>query len=102
MDLVYFNLFEGIIFISYLISNLLKNLKSYSFYEMFTSSEWISKSGILFAFLIFWPNILIQKLITKNIDLYYSYLYISNSIGYITLFIFLSLSFYAARKSRVN
>ena len=102
ISLDYFNLCEGIFFISLLSINLITQLKKSSFFEMFSNSIWISKSGILLAFLVFWPNSVIQNILIRNLKFFYKYLFISNSIGYLILYIFLSFSFYASRKSRIN
>ncbi len=102
LSLDYFNLFEGIFFISILSIGLITQLRKSSFSETFLNSIWISKSGILLAFLVFWPNSVIQNVILKNLKLFYKYVFISNSTGYLILYIFLSFSFYASRKSRIN
>ena len=102
MSLEYFNLIEGIFIISFNISDIIKQINKTSFFETFSESEWIAKSGILLSFLVFWPNSVIQKFIIQNIIIFYPYLFISNSIGYLILFTFLSLSFYASGKSRNN
>jgi hypothetical protein len=102
LSLEYFNLIEGIFIISFSIHDIINQINKTSFFETFSESEWIAKSGILLSFLIFWPNSVIQKLIIENINIFYYYSFIANSIGYLILFTFLSLSFYASGKSRVN
>lgn len=102
LSLEYFSLIEGIFIISFNISDIMKQINRTSFFETFSESEWIAKSGILLSFLVFWPNSVIQKFIIQNISIFYHYLFISNSIGYLILFTFLSLSFYASGKSRNN
>lgn len=102
ISLEYFNLIEGLFIISYLVLDIIKQINRKSFYETFIENEWISKSGILLSFIVFWPNSVIQKMIIENISDFYYYLFISNSLGYLILFTFLSLSFYASGKSRAN
>lgn len=102
LSLEYFNLIEGIFIISFITSDIIRQIYRTSFFETFSGSEWIAKSGILLSFLVFWPNSVIQKFIIQNIGIFYYYLFISNSVGYLILFTFLSLSFYASGKSRNN
>lgn len=102
LSLEYFNLIEGVFIISYLVADIIKQINRTSFYETFNENEWIAKSGILLSFIVFWPSSVIQKIIIENISVFNYYMFISNSIGYIILFTFLSLSFYVSGKSRVN
>ena len=97
-----FNLFEGLFIITVIIIKLINQLRDWPFFETVSNSIWISKFGILLGFLIFWPNSVIIKLVTNNLNEFYNYLFISNSIAYLVFFIFLSFSFYVSRKSRIN
>ena len=102
INLNYFNLFEGLFIITVIILKLINQLRDWPFFETVTNSIWISKFGILLAFLIFWPNSVIIKLVTNSLNEFYNYLFISNSLAYLIFFIFLSFSFYVSRKSRIN
>jgi len=93
---------EGVFFIVSLLFTIINQIRKNSISELINNSEWIICIGILLAFLILWPNSVIQKFFILNVKDFYNYFFITNSIAYLIMFNLISLSFHVARKSRNN
>jgi len=102
ITLDYFYVMEGILLLVYISNDLIKFFNKNELNQVVKNDVFIAKTGILLSFSVFWPSSLIQNLVLKNIKILHSYFFISNSIGYLIMFVFFSISFYASRKSRIN
>ena len=93
LNIDYFLLIEGIIIELLIIKYFLVNPKKLLSNKAYSDSNFISLTGIFLAFAILWPTSVIKNLKFIDFETFYPLEIIGNSVGYLILFISLSISF---------
>jgi len=98
LNINYFLLIEGIIIELLIIKYFLVNPKKLLSNKAYSDSNFISLTGIFLAFAILWPTSVIKDLKFIDFETFYPLEIIGNSVGYLILFISLSISFNGTSK----
>lgn len=93
LNIDYFLIIEGIIIELLIIKYFLTNPKKLLSNKVYSDSKFICLVGIFFSFAILWPTSVIKNLKFIDFDTFYPLEIIGNSVGYLILFISLSISF---------
>jgi hypothetical protein len=96
----YFVLFGGLWIEGILLVYFIKELKNNKIYFLISDPNNIACAGIFLSYIIIWPVNVLQNLYIQYLSSFFSFLFLSNSLGYFILFTFLITSFHASRKSR--
>jgi hypothetical protein len=99
INLRYFLIFEGIFILFFVIQYLLKEIRKKILYNIFSDPIYIASMGIFLSFSLIWPGSLLIDLFNHKLNFYYTVFEIINFSGYIILFNFFTVAFYARRKS---
>lgn len=89
----YFRIISGIILQYLIIRNLYLKISLSGLSTNFKNPIIIVCSGILLSFSIIWPTSLMESIVITNFNFFYSYLILTNTIGYLIFFTSLSIAF---------
>jgi len=98
LNIDYFLLIEGFIIELLIIKYFLVNPKKLLSNKVYSDSNFISLTGIFLAFAVLWPTSVIKNLKFIDFETFYPLEIIGNSVGYLILFISLSISFNGTSK----
>ena len=96
----YFVLVGGLWIEAILLVHFIKQLKTKQLSTLISDPNNIACAGIFLSYIIIWPVNVLQNLYIQYLSSFFSFLFLSNSLGYFIFFIFLITSFHASRKSR--
>lgn len=97
-----FLLIEGPIILILALNYLVNSMRSIGITNCIQEPNFYATLGIFLSFLILWPSNILFDNFLKNRNIYFNFLFISNSIAYFIFFSFLIFSFYGTRKSGIN
>jgi len=97
-----FLLIEGPIILTFALNYLINSMRIKGITSSIQEPNFFATLGIFLSFLIIWPTSILFDALLKNRNLYFNFLFISNSVSYLIFFSFLIFSFYGTRKSGIN
>lgn len=96
----YFVLLGGVWVETILLYFIINSIKTSQLNALFSNPNYIACSGFFLSYIIILPVNVLQNLYVKYVRSFFSFLFLSNSLAYFILFIFIIISFYVSGKSR--
>ena len=94
----YFSFVSGFIILAQSLFQINRLLKIFNSKNQTDTANLMMCIGIFLSNIILWPTTIIQSSVVNNFEKYYTLFVIANSIGYIILYLFSSITFYGKNK----